>query len=127
MFNYPVSPIFKERLNSLFPFEPQWKWLEEVHKERNSDRSLDSDDLVREVEVSGFNNENLNVEYTTNRVGETIINIHGENDDGRKMRKTITLPFRDAQVKRASVKDGLLTIEFEKPERSGGKIPIEKG
>ncbi len=74
---------------------------------------------VLELDVPGFNENNL----TINKSGN-VIAVTGENGKGRKIERKMTIPVNTDDVK-ANVQDGVLEITFQ--EKEGGsdkKIPI---
>lgn len=74
------------------------------------------------MDVPGFNESNLEMEITKN-----VLRVKGENDQGRKLNKTIRLPFSPKEPN-AKIKDGVLSVSFKTQEQiETSKVAIEHG
>jgi HSP20 family molecular chaperone IbpA len=73
-----------------------------------------------EIEVPGFNSDNLEV-----TLDKGHLTVFGDNDDGKKLNKTLFLGNGIRDVK-AYVKDGLLKIYLETEKNDSKKISIEQ-
>ena len=117
-----LLPRIKDRMNDLREMEnlfsrDLFKWTPfdfEVGISQD-----EQENKVMEVDVPGFNENNL----TISKNGDMIF-VSGENNKGRKIQKSMTVPVNTDDVK-AKVQDGILEITFqEKEDGSDKKIPI---
>lgn len=69
---------------------------------------LRGDDNSIFIDVPGFNKDNLTVEFNNG-----LIEIYGENETGREIRKKIRLGNKVSEPINVEVKDGVLKLEFE--------------
>jgi HSP20 family protein len=88
------------------------------------DRYTDKDgNLVYEIEVPGFNKENLNVE-----IADGILTVKGErasNSDQRKKQVYKRFTVSQSEEVDAEIKDGILTLVFKQPEKKKTKIDVK--
>lgn len=96
------------------------KYLDNLEKYLGSalfDAKMEENRVV--VDVPGFNKDNLTVNYNNGS-----IEIYGENDSGRTIHKFIRSDYYKGEPRSAEVKDGILTLEFEKSQEESKKIEL---
>lgn len=79
-----------------------------------------SDDNTLQVDVPGFNKDNLSVNFYNG-----YITIDGKNENGREIKKQIKLTKFQSEPVDASVKDGVLTLTFDSEASSHKKIELK--
>jgi HSP20 family molecular chaperone IbpA len=88
------------------------------------DRYTNEDgNLVYEIEVPGFNKENLNVE-----IADGILTIKGErtsNSDKRQRQLYKRFTVSQSEEVDASIEDGILTLVFKQPEKKKTKVELK--
>ena len=112
-----MLPILRSKNNSLFSdFDNFFNLF------RDNEICLTSDENgnnIYEIEVAGFNKDNLNVE-----LNQGILTIQGETDK-RKIFKRLSLG-REIEDIDAKVKDGILTITFDcSPQKDVKRIELK--
>lgn len=93
------------------------KLLENSYYTAEYDRD-ENGNIVFEIEVPGFNKDNLNVEIT-----DGFLTVRGETEK-RQYFKQFTL--NNVEDVSATIKDGILTLTLSEPEKQVRKIELNK-
>jgi HSP20 family molecular chaperone IbpA len=78
--------------------------------------------VVQEIEIPGFNKENVNVE-----IADGLLTIKGERTrrDGSKMELYKRFTVGHSETVEAEIKDGILTLIYKIPEAKKTKIEVK--
>jgi len=110
---FTYGPMFNELFNK--------DWFNYLTSDEHHLNKDDDGNYHLEVEVPGFNSDNLEVTYNK---GYVLVN--GKTDK-RELNKELYIGSLSNKDVNAVVKDGLLTLTFKGEINQENKIPIENG